>query len=447
MSGASVVKTIQELSRQIQSLRIEFHKLKVAFGLEIDKNDIQSAEALRRDQDNFASVIKSCNLIKNSMLEAMEKAKCDSQLDTVNAKLAELESKVSSIDVKAIFDQILEHSNEVTIENDEYISNLIQECKDAQEALKSASNEVLQTISTIAKEEIQENLQQMIKEERESLQQMITEERKNIDEMLENSNKSYDERSCLKFDDLKTIVLNFLKECRENMMEFVKKDIDEHKQEIAKTITEFTEKKTRELPECDVAIVHRDADVKNITIGPNGTGIEMNGSILSISRQDNLVCNDGALINTIDDCDAIAVIDSRSRYKDENIVGRYVEYTDYDVDTGIFEAGVHGDLSNKVFAIVKEFIPKSRRTIIHKHHIINLDEDKNYIVIALQGITPVRVKECKYHICDILVPNGDGLYTNDIGGIERLGYVLSKHIPMVRVLKSIAPDMIIGIIC
>lgn len=440
MSGASVVKTIQELSRQIQSLRIEFHKLKVAFGLEVDKNDTQSAEAMKRDQDNFADVIKSCNMIKNSMLEAINKANSDTkqseQLTAIQDKINTLESKLERVDIEAVLTKISEHSNEVTIENDEYINNLIQECKDAQEALKSASNEVLKTISATTKEEVRESLQQMINEERENLQQMIKEERENIDE-----------RSCLKFDDLKTIILNFLKDCRENMMEIVKNDFNAHKQEITKTLAEIAEKKTRELPECDVAIVHRGDSVKNITIGPDVTGIEMNGSILSISQQDNLVCNDGALINTVDDCDAIAIIDSRSRYNDENIVGRYVEYTDYDVDTGMFEAGVHGDLSNKVFAIVKEFIPKSRRTIIHKHRVINLDEDKNYIVIALQGVTPVRVKECKYNICDILVPNGDGLYTNDIGGIERLGYVLSKHIPMVRVLKSISPDMIIGIIC
>lgn len=413
MSGASVVKTIQELSRQIQSLRTEFHKLKVVFGLEVDKNDTQSAEALRRDQYNFADVIKSCNMIKNSMIEAINKANSDTkqseQLTAMQDKINMLESKLERVDIEAVLANISEHSNEVTIENDEYINGLIQECRDAQEALKSASNEILRTISAASKEE--------------------------------------DERSCLKFDDLKTLILNFLKDCRENIMAIVKNDFNEHKQEITKTLAEFTEKKTRELPECDIAIVHRGADVKNITIGPNVTGIEMNGSILSISQQDNLVCNAGALINTVDDCDAIAIIDSRSKYNDENIVGRYVEYTDYDVDTCMFEAGVHGDLSNKVFAIVKEFIPKSCRTIIHKHHIINLDEDKNYIVIALQGVTSVRVKECKYNICDILVPNGDGLYTNDLGGIERLGYVLSKHIPMVRVLKSISPDMIIGIIC
>lgn len=454
----AITTTVKNLVKQYQDLNKEFYKLKIAFGIEADKNATASEESIKRDQQSAADVIKACNCIKNKLLEEIEATRNKSSLSAEQLEeINQLRVKVDSLKLDEFMAQLTEHNNKLIVEADEYFNNLIAS-----------------TQTNIADFDVK-------------YKAALDEIQKRIEE-----SKIGEERSALQFGDLKTIILNFFTECKDDFTKDLTDKVNEVKnkvsEEVKDKVNELTDKLTTEvkdkvndvknniseklttevkdkvenaldklkivqeeqnrgLPDCEINVIQRGADIKNICIGPNVTGLEMNGSILSISQQDNLVCNNGALINTIDDCDAIATIDERSKYLDEAIIGRYVEFTDYNSETNMFTVGTYHDLTNKVFAIVKDFIPTSTRTVIHKHHIINLEADKKYVVIAFTGVVPVRVKESEYNVCDVLVPNGDGLYTNNITP-DRLFYVINKCIPRVKVLKTTnKKDLLVGLIC
>jgi len=500
MQQNALINTLRTQDRAINDIRQGLRRIEFEFGIKREDREQQDRDP-RDEAANAATAIKAINIVKDKAMEEIQDLL--KKLEDLKTSNESLEKSIRELVAKEVNDKLEEgvkqQVSNVTQELDtkltesyNEINSLCEELKKKQEeglteALKQhqvqLQADVDKQIVDIKKQSLEEykNLSiefeakvnsvkeylNKVKENNDAdlnakLAELKLETNKTLEEFEEQLNQhiaelslasaqELDERKLIDWEKIKAVVIEWFEKLKEEFKEKIwKKQKELIKEEIKKFVIEQLQ---RELPQCDIRIVDYD-DAEDNNEGKNGPVMKINGvsslevdnGTITIDRYLGLECNGTCISNTIDDQDFIAVVAKDSKYHGEDLKGRYVDLCDIDEDSMLFTIGLdpnNENLTSKVIAVVKEPINPSIKEVVYKHHIMNLDPKFEYAVIAISGLVEVRVADDTVRIGEVLVPNGDGLYTNKTT-TNRFLYTTSNCIPKVRVLKVVNQDYVLG---
>ena len=464
MQQNSLINALRSQDKAIQEIRQGLMKLEYELGI---KSTDRSLDPNRTDG---AAAIKAINVTKANALDEIHKAIANlTEEKHDNEKAIEIVKNTAKNEVNLALESRLQDAGKSF--DEKLQQSVIVQDQSLKENLKRQEEAVAHQIAEFKKQLLSEyasissdldgklnSIKEILNKTKESNIELLESRIKQAEQETKNALNDHlvvlrekiqaEERSSFKFEDIKNIVTGFFEETKEEFTKVVSKKAKHMiKNELNGLINEAM---SRELPKCNVRVVNYEEDPRGSAIKIEGgiTSLELENGFLSVDKYTGLICNDTCISNTVDDHDYLAVISSDSKYHGEDLKGRYVDFVDIDEQSLLFTVTLNPNndsLTSKVIAVVKEVIPDCVREVVYKHKIIKLEEGVEYAVIATQGISEVRCKDDKVKTGELLVPNGDGLYTNQTT-TNRFIFTNSNCIPKVRVLKVLNEDFILGLI-